>query len=299
MQHTKTVDPVLDIVSVAELREWMRFQDGVVEQDDVLEVLIDEVINDLESRTNRAFGTQTRTISLDRCEVSSTIYIRTLPLISVTSIVTTDDDGDTTTVATTNYQVRGGTNPRITLTTDGEWPDDMREFDGMVITCQVGADGTAKTFTGFEPATTHDPGLDDMIAAVGTWAGSTRTKYEIVIDAEATPDTIKWRAVTRDADGSKTYGAWTATVNITGAAQVLEAGVSVTFTATTGHTLSDQWNVHIVEPIPLKIKQLFKGLIQFAYNSGGSGVWESKAGQVIRTPRDLEKKIEELRVVPL
>jgi len=74
-------------------------------------------------------------------------------------------------------------------------------------------------------------GLNDV-----TWgtafAGAASAHYEVVIDAEGTPDTFKWR---------KNGGAWTETVAITGAAQTLDDGQTITFAATTGHTLSDQW----------------------------------------------------------
>lgn len=78
-------------------------------------------------------------------------------------------------------------------------------------------------------------GLDDLTGA-GTFTGSAPLKYRIQIDAEGTPDTFKWST-----DGGAT---WTAeTVAITGAAQTLSNGITVTFAATTGHTLGDYWDV--------------------------------------------------------
>ena len=74
-------------------------------------------------------------------------------------------------------------------------------------------------------------GLNDV-----TWgtafAGAATAYYEAVIDSEATPDTFKWR---------KNGGAWTEDVAITGAAQTLDDAQTITFAATTGHTLNDQW----------------------------------------------------------
>ena len=74
-------------------------------------------------------------------------------------------------------------------------------------------------------------GLNDVAWGAGFSGGAT-AYYEVVIDGIGTPDTFKWR---------KNGGAWTETVAITGAAQTLDDGQTITFAATTGHTLGDQW----------------------------------------------------------
>lgn len=82
------------------------------------------------------------------------------------------------------------------------------------------------TFTG--------AGLDDATAA-GTCTAATASLYEVVIDSSvASPDTFKWR---------KDGGSWTAGVSMTGAAQALADGVTITFKATDGHTLADAWSI--------------------------------------------------------
>jgi len=74
-------------------------------------------------------------------------------------------------------------------------------------------------------------GLND--ATWGTeFSGAATAYYEVVIDLAAATDTFKWR---------KNGGAWTEDVAITGAAQTLDEGQKITFAATTGHTLNDQW----------------------------------------------------------
>lgn len=81
------------------------------------------------------------------------------------------------------------------------------------------------TFTG--------AGLNDLTSG-GTSTSSTSDLYEFEIDATGTPDTFKWRR----AGGSYTTG-----VAITGGAQAIDAyGITVTFAATTGHTLADKWS---------------------------------------------------------
>lgn len=78
-------------------------------------------------------------------------------------------------------------------------------------------------------------GLDDATSG-GTYSGSDPLEYLVEIDGAGTPDTFRWSK-----DGGAT---WTAsTVAITGSSQVLDSGVTVTFAATTGHTVADQWTI--------------------------------------------------------
>ena len=76
-------------------------------------------------------------------------------------------------------------------------------------------------------------GLDDLTAG-GTYTGDDRTVFTITVDAAAATDTFKW---VQDA-GTATTG-----VAMTGAAQTLAEGVTVTFAATTGHTVGNAWKV--------------------------------------------------------
>ena len=90
---------------------------------------------------------------------------------------------------------------------------------------ESGAVVDAVTFTG--------SGLDDATSG-GTYTGEEVKEYVVEIDATGTPDTFQWSN-----DGGVTFEA--TGVAITGAAQTLEDGVQITFAATTGHTLNDQW----------------------------------------------------------
>ena len=78
-------------------------------------------------------------------------------------------------------------------------------------------------------------GLNDGVFT-GTYTAVVATTFDVQIDATGTPDTFKWR---------KGTGAYTSGVAITGAAQLLSDGVSVTFNATTGHTLTDVTHLSI------------------------------------------------------
>ena len=72
------------------------------------------------------------------------------------------------------------------------------------------------------------------LAASGTFTGTTDISYKVEIDADAVPDTFKWSD-----DGGSTWDA--TTVNVTGGAQTLNNGVSVTFSSTTNADLGDSW----------------------------------------------------------
>lgn len=80
---------------------------------------------------------------------------------------------------------------------------------------------------------TTGSGLSDLTMG-GTYTGSADTTFLIQIDLAAATDTFKWKQ-----DG----GTWTTDVAMTGSAQTLADGVTVTFAATTGHTLADEWTV--------------------------------------------------------
>lgn len=75
-------------------------------------------------------------------------------------------------------------------------------------------------------------GLNDATAG-GTYTGTVDATYTIIIDASVpTPDTFKWK---------KNSGSFTTGVSMTAGAHTLSDGVTITFAATDGHTVNDQW----------------------------------------------------------
>lgn len=76
-------------------------------------------------------------------------------------------------------------------------------------------------------------GLNDVTWGTG-YSTSASAYFEVEIDAEGTPDTFRWR---------KDGGTWNTGVSITGAAQTLSDGQTITFAATTDHTLGDKWAI--------------------------------------------------------
>jgi len=128
-------------------------------------------------------------------------------------------------------------------------------FDGFSGLLEWDGGGlSAVTFTG--------SGLDDMTRGV-VFTGTVDKQYLVEIDATGTPDTFKWSS-----DGGDTF---TATgVSITGGAQTLDDGVTVTFAATTGHTLADKWEFNAGAYLPLiTIEQDYSDDLDFFERAGG------------------------------
>jgi hypothetical protein len=111
----------------------------------------------------------------------------------------------------------------------GAADDTIRQVPGIAIAVEAAHAIGAATFTG--------AGLDDLTAG-GTLTAWIPRQYRVEIDATGTPDTFQWSH-----DGGST---WEATsVAITGSAQTLENGITVTFAATTGHTSGDRWDFDV------------------------------------------------------
>ena len=86
-----------------------------------------------------------------------------------------------------------------------------------------------------EPAVYYGTSLSDDLTSSGTYTGTTDERYIIEIITTGATDEFRW---------SKDEGAtWSANTAITGAGQVLENGVTITFASITGHALDDEWIV--------------------------------------------------------
>jgi len=76
-------------------------------------------------------------------------------------------------------------------------------------------------------------GLDDMTVGTATYTGIFPREFIVRISTTGSPDSIRYST-----DNGAT---WASEDAITGSAQTLEDGVQVTFAATTGHTLGEDW----------------------------------------------------------
>jgi hypothetical protein len=145
--------------------------------------------------------------------------------------VVTIADGDTT------PDVSGGD---IFVTSANTGATKITDLDnppvGQIITLIGGSDTNASTIpdgASINAVSFTGTGLDDATSG-GTFTGTEDTNYKVEIDGVGEIDTFKWSD-----DGGAT---WEATlVAITGGAQELNNGVTITFGATTGHTVGDYW----------------------------------------------------------
>ena len=123
-------------------------------------------------------------------------------------------------------------------------------------------------------------GLNDITFG-GTYTGTTAVTYYVKIDATGTPDTFSW--------SKDNFSSTEATgVSLTGSAQTLDTGVTITAGATTGHTLNDVWQMTTVVDIsdPHVLAQILvdhegtsaddKGEIYIKVNDGDDGQSPSK-----------------------
>ncbi len=70
----------------------------------------------------------------------------------------------------------------------------------------------------------------------GTYTGSTNAYWVIDITASGTPDVFEW---------AKNNGSATTGVNITGGAQLLSDGISITFPSTTAYSVGQAWVISV------------------------------------------------------
>lgn len=96
-----------------------------------------------ETKTKRAFVTQTWRMRLDHFPRNGCIYFRPTPLQSVTSVSYIDINGAAQVWPTSNYIVSIDNQPGIlSLAYNMEWPDTQEQADAVTITYVVGY-GTA------------------------------------------------------------------------------------------------------------------------------------------------------------
>lgn len=103
-------------------------------------------------------------------------------------------------------------------------------------------------------------GLNDMTTG-GEFTGDADIEFEVEIDATGTPDTFKWSKDGVEQDTG---------VSITGSDQTLSDGVTVTFDATTGHTLAEKWTFTARAADPTSIQKLVSTIISASLVGGAS-----------------------------
>ena len=131
--------PTEEPVTVAQVKAQARVE--TTADDALIAVYLSAARELCEEMARRAFTTQTLRLSLDEWPCGRVIKLPRPPLISVTSIVYTDDDGIATTWPAANYVVDTDSEPgRILPDPDVVWPvgETLRAAGGIKITYQAG-----------------------------------------------------------------------------------------------------------------------------------------------------------------
>lgn len=139
-----TTQPETLVVSVDEAKEQVQQYD--IQEGAFLQRLIKVATFDLQNRTKRQFITATSVDVRDFFPWEDVIYLRLPPLVSVTSIVYVDSDGDDQTFSSSKYDVDTSNHAigRVVLKESQSWPDTNTEANAVTITYTSGY-GTASS----------------------------------------------------------------------------------------------------------------------------------------------------------
>lgn len=139
--------PTVEPVSLAEAKAHLRID--IDDDDTLIGSLITAARSHLEgiARPKLAMINQTWEYIADSWPAGDTLELRPYPLVSVTSIKYTDDDGVETTYSSANYLVDTYTQPgRVRLKSASSWPGtSLRELNGLAVrfVAGYGAAGSA------------------------------------------------------------------------------------------------------------------------------------------------------------
>lgn len=104
-----TSDPTIDFVSLAFTKNEQRVRHS--EDDNLLQGYVDQAVKDVERFTGRAIGTQEITVYWKL--VYDYVWLPRPPLQSITSVTEIDDDGNETTITSSEYDVFGNKEIKI------------------------------------------------------------------------------------------------------------------------------------------------------------------------------------------
>lgn len=132
--------PVNEPVTVLDAKAQSRVD--ITDDDDLIYAQIVAARELCELQARRAFVTQTLAVTLDAWPANGIIELPRPPLQSVTSIKYTDEDGNQSTFASSNYIVDTANN-RVVLKSSATWPSDVLQRVAAILVTFVAGYGTA------------------------------------------------------------------------------------------------------------------------------------------------------------
>lgn len=137
-----TTAPTVEPLAVNEVKEHLRIDHA--DEDDYLERLIEQARTYCEDVAQRALITRTYTVKLDWFP-PSVFWLPYPPLLGVTSIKYTDDQGSQSTLSAANYTVDTHQEPgRVALKSTATWPSvTLADINGVEIIYTAGYGATA------------------------------------------------------------------------------------------------------------------------------------------------------------
>ena len=250
--------PSLYPVSLAEAKKHLRVTG--TDDDALIYRYIGAAVLWVEQYLGRKLVTQTWKYYLDGFPSANYLPIPFGNLQSITHIKYTDTDGTQSTFSTDDYSTDTVSVPGRAVLDYGEtWPSDTLQTNSPIEIQFV----TGYTYNATVSEDVFDGvGLDDL-ASGGAYTGTTPAVFEVEMQTAATPDTFRWR---------KNRGAWTSGVAVTGAAQNLSDGVTVTFGATTGHTVGEGWEFFAGLTVPEDIRNAIFLMVGHFYENRESTI---------------------------
>ncbi len=132
-----TVPPTVEPLDLAVAKLHARVENGVAEDDGLLNVLIVAARQYVERATQRSLITQTWELVLDTFPNSAQVKLPFGPVQSVTS-VTTYDEANAAAIFTSTGYLADTYGDRVTLVDGYSWPSDLRANNGVIITFVAG-----------------------------------------------------------------------------------------------------------------------------------------------------------------
>lgn len=138
----RTVDATDEPISVSEAKAFHRITE-TAEDATTIPIIIKAARQKCEEETGRAYLSQTWVTKLQNWPHFRLIELQKAPLISITSIVYKDVNGETQTLSESHYEYdTQSPRPRIALKTGYTWPDVYDGIDPITITFTVGYSDT-------------------------------------------------------------------------------------------------------------------------------------------------------------